>query len=154
MEDLMGMNVKSSGVEFRRKPPCFGEGRSWRVRQIEWFTPDPNDPTADHPRSVAIAFKGTQVHEKLHAAYWEARDVSLRAIAAYGNVGITPPYSYFLFDKNDVIVGYGEFDLHDDADDMAWISCLFLEMGLRAAFPMPGDVTDEDATQYGGETHA
>jgi hypothetical protein len=145
----MSMNVKSSAVEFGRMPPCFGDGKSWRMRPIEWFTPDPNDPTADHRRSVAMVFKGMQVHEKLHTAYWEARDVSLKAVAAYGTAGLTPPYSYFLFDRSDEIVGYGEFDLHDDADDMAWISCLFLEMGLRAAFPMPADVTDEEATQQG-----
>jgi hypothetical protein len=88
--------------------------------------------------------KSMPVHENLHAAYWEARGISAKAIEVYRKAGTPPPYQYFLLDKRDELVGYGEFDAYDTADDMAWIVCMFLEMGLKTAFPIAPDTTTEE----------
>jgi hypothetical protein len=126
--------TKASGTE--RVPPGFGEGKSWRLRRLEWFARDPKNPDGKPLGAMAMVKQGMPVHEKLHAAYWEARDTSAKAIAAYRAAGIDPPYFYGLFDRSCVISGCGEFEADDTPDDMAWMSCMFLEMSLRMAFPM------------------
>jgi hypothetical protein len=140
----MTVRTKSASSEIQRLPPPFGERKSWQLRFLEWRSRDPKDPNVELLNTTMTIFRGTRVHEKLHAAYWEARNNSAKAIEMYRKAGVPPPYSYLLFNKIEEMAGYSAFDAQDDADDMAWISCLFLEMGLKIAFPMPPDVTDNE----------
>jgi hypothetical protein len=144
MEEHMTVHTELESFDVQRPPPSFGQGRSWRLRCFEWYSRDPKDPNGELLNSTVMLPKGMPVHEKLHAAYWEARDVAAKAVEIYRKTGVSSPYPYFLFNKNNEMVGYGAFDEHDDADDMAWISCMFLEMGLKTAFPMSPDVTADE----------
>ena len=78
--------TESSGVG--RTPPTFGEGKSWRLRPFEWNSRDPQDPNGEPLSTMAMLTKGMPVHEKLHAAYWEARDISAKTIEMYRKAGI------------------------------------------------------------------
>jgi hypothetical protein len=92
------------------------------------------------------------VPETLQAAYWDAREISARVIDKYRKVGMPPFYLYCLFNTDGEIVGCGEFDGNDDADDMAFISCTLMEKGLRIAVPISPDAIAAvvGATNLGG----
>ncbi len=45
---------------------------------------------------------------------------------------------------DNTIIGTGEYLAGDDAESMAWLSCMFNEMGFRVCNPLPGDHTDEE----------
>src|SRR5258708_498593 len=117
-------------------PPAAGSGKQWRMRTLEWRQLDPNRPGETADQTVIIP-RGTPVHEKCRDAYWQSRDGAVQTIEAYRNAGIEPPYPYLLANDQDVIVGYGAFHAADDADDMAWIACMFLELRLRLGFAVP-----------------
>lgn len=140
----MALHTRPKSSENPSTPPCFGEGKPWRVRSFEWYSRDPKDPNGDFLSAMAMLLRDMPVHEKLHGVYWETREISVKAIKAYRKAGIPPPYPYFLFDKSNQIFGYGAFDAQDTADDMAWIACMFMEMGLKTAFPMPSAGTDDE----------
>jgi hypothetical protein len=146
MEEFMTLHVRSNLPDVQQPlPPGFGEGKPWRLRIMEWYSRNPKNPNADPVHMTAMLFNGMPVHEELRAAYWEARDNSAKALEAYRKAGVAPPYRYFLFDAGDALVGCGSFDANDCADDMAWISCMFLEMGSRTCFVMSIEESDEVA---------
>jgi hypothetical protein len=107
-------------------PPSFGEGKPWFLRDVSWIE---RSPDSTKPRCYnAMICGGTKVSEQLHAAYWDARVQSVNAIAACRAAGVTGPAQYALLDRHNRIMGWGFFDPSDGPDEMAWLTCLFLEM--------------------------
>jgi hypothetical protein len=84
--------------------------------------------------SILVVVKGAPVDEKLYAAYWQARTAAADLLERFRRLGFDPPYQFVLVTEGGVLVGTGAFDVNDDADKMAWITCMFLDLGLQVAF--------------------
>ncbi len=119
-------------------PPGFGAGKPWRLRTVSWLERDPNGGT--EPVEYAVLVKrGMPVHDQLHRAYWDSRDACARLIATCREAGQPQPLDYALVDRDDRVVGVGVLEEGDDADAMAWLACMFMEMkALRMAVSLPG----------------
>ena len=127
-ERLARMN--SGPPQIQRRPPGFGDGHAWQKRNIEWYE---RNPKGLQHSSVLVA-KGTPVTEQFHAAYWQARQAAADLLERFGGLGFNPPYQFVLATEDGSLVGTGGFDASDGADEIAWITCMFLELGLLVAF--------------------
>jgi UDP-N-acetylmuramyl pentapeptide phosphotransferase/UDP-N-acetylglucosamine-1-phosphate transferase len=78
--------------------------------------------------------KGTPVTETLHAAYLQSRHAATNLLGRFRRLGFDPPYQFMLVTEDGMLVDTGAFDLIDGADEMAWVTCMFLELGLVVAF--------------------
>jgi hypothetical protein len=123
-------NDNSGWPQTQRQPPGFGDGQAWQKRVVEWYERNPKGPQHS---SVVIA-KGTPVTETFNAAYWQARQTAADLLEHFGELGFDSPYQFVLVTEDGSLVGTGGFDASDGADEMAWITCMFLELGLMVAF--------------------
>lgn len=121
-------------------PPPAGEGKPWRLLLHECETIDPRDPTKTLTQTFGIP-RGMRVHEKCHEAYWEALQLASDSVSAFQSAGVHPPYPYVLVNEANAVIGHGQFASGEDAHDMAFIACMFLEMRLRLGFGLPEGTT-------------
>ena len=78
------------------------------------------------------------VHTQLHAAYWDAYSSCQDAIAICRACGVPGPTAYVLVDADRHIRGFGHFEPQDGPHEMAWLSCMFIEMrSWRLALALP-----------------
>jgi hypothetical protein len=107
-------------------PPPLGQGQPWLFRSFSWVEVSPNGTRLGG--FDLMAYSGMTVHEELHAAYWDAYLNSQQAIAVCRACGVQLPTAYALVDINRCVKGHGRFEPHDGPHEMAWLSCMFIEM--------------------------
>jgi hypothetical protein len=116
-------------------PPPFAQNKRSFLRDVSWIE-TARDGT-DKSFSAAVP-SGMLVNDKLHAAYWEAYSNCQQALESCQAGGLALPVNYILVDAEQLLRGYGSFDPQDGPHEMAWISCMFIEMRRwRLALAVP-----------------
>jgi len=114
-------------VEANRVAPVPPGARS--LRTVQW-------KDAEGRSLTVIVPMGMQVADNLKAYYWAERETFVGILAA----GATLCDFAVVTDDNQ-IVAVSRVEPDDDADDIAWLSCMFAEMmNCRLAFVMPEEI--------------
>jgi len=82
---------------------------------------------ADGSTSMALVPQGMQVADNLKAFFWAERETYGGLMAAVEKAGATLGDSRVLNDDNEIIA-FSHVEPDDDAEDLAWLSCMFMEM--------------------------
>jgi hypothetical protein len=72
---------------------------------------------------VAVVPKGMQVAENLKAFYWAERETYSGLLAAGATLS-----DFVVVNEKWEIIAISRTEPGDDADDIAWLSCMFMEM--------------------------
>src|ERR1019366_3600924 len=110
-------------------PPGYKDGR---VRTIEW--------EARGKTLQTVIERGRPVHTQLHAVYWAELETYRDMLAQAEKVGMT--LSTFVLMESRTVIGSGSLDLGDGAEEIAWLSCFFVEMSnnrMSMRFALPSD---------------
>jgi hypothetical protein len=135
----MSKPTREENIEANRvapTPPCFGEGKPWKFRTVEWLT----GPKGEGSATVMIP-NGMEVADHMRAFYWKERETFGDMIVEAAKVGAT--LSVFAIRDPDTmkLVGASCLQPDDGAHEIAWLSCMFGEMGLGSiAFELPPNI--------------
>lgn len=77
--------------------------------------------------SMVMVPNGMQVADNLKAFYWAERETYSGLITAVEKAGATLGYFVVVNDDKQIIAA-GRVEPDDDAQDIAWLSCVFMEM--------------------------
>jgi hypothetical protein len=129
-----------------RTPPGFGDTKPWILREVAWKEGSRyGGETRDYSAMIP---GGMQVAEQFHQAYWDARTQAEMAMTACRTMSIKGPSQYVLVDINGHLRGWGSFNVSDGPDEIAWLSCWFLELrGWKCAFVVPKEVKIPEASR-------
>jgi hypothetical protein len=117
-------------VEANRRAKVPPGARSHRV--VHW-------KDAEGSSFKMIVPSGMQVADNLKAFYWAERETYGGWIAAVKKAGAT--LGDFVVVNDDQVVAVSRVEPEDDADDIAWLSCMFMEtMQGRLGFVTPEDI--------------
>jgi hypothetical protein len=107
-------------------PPGFGEGKPWVLRVVEYETVE--------GRFVVLAQNGMPVADRLHGFYQAELQTYGDLIAA----GVKLSNFAILDEAAGRIVAASRLDPTDGPDEIAWLSCMFQEIGLGSiVFELP-----------------
>ncbi len=104
-----------------------------RFRTVHW-------KDAEGSTLMALVSMGMPVADNLKAFYWAERETFGGLIAAVEKVGATLG-DFVVVNGDDQVVAVSRVEPEDDADDIAWLSCMFMEMMHgRLGFLTPEDI--------------
>jgi hypothetical protein len=89
-------------------------------RSVQWRD-------AEGRELMALVSRGMPVADNLKAFYWAERETFSGLIAAVEKVGATLG-EFAVVDDDNRVVAVSCVAPGDDADDIAWLSCMFMEM--------------------------